>query len=83
MGIHRTRFLIETVEDFKEDLKLVGSNLLYSWEKPDVFIKKIIEWNEKHNRDTIVAYQKEVLPEEKKIEEEVNKMVEAKAAEGK
>ena len=41
-GIHRTRFQLESVQDFRESLNEIGSNLLVSHEKPETFFKSLV-----------------------------------------
>ena len=41
-GIVRTRFHLETVEEFRKNLKEIGSNLLVAHEKAEDFIPKLM-----------------------------------------
>lgn len=62
----------------------IGSNLLISNEKPEVFIPKLLlelkgdEAHEDENlNSSVICYQTEVTPEEKSVDEKVKSQVKA------
>lgn len=42
-GLIRTRFILESVENFRQRLEKVGSKLLVSMDKPEDFLPKLID----------------------------------------
>jgi len=42
-GVIRTNFVMESVLNFRKNLKEIGSNLLVSCEKPEIFIPKLLD----------------------------------------
>ena len=63
-GIIRTRFQLETVEQFRRDLEALGSNLLVTHDKPENFLKNLIEPDVMYT----IAYQAEICYEERQVE---------------
>ena len=63
-GIWRSRFLIETVEDFRRNLKGLGSGLLVSQDTPEEFLKSLVN----PALQTTLVFQAETSDEEVKIE---------------
>jgi deoxyribodipyrimidine photo-lyase len=41
-GINRTRFMLESVEDLRQNLESIGSGLLVAYDKPEDFIPKLV-----------------------------------------
>ena len=66
-GIWRTRFQIETVEQFRTSLKALGSGLLVASGRPEDFLATLIA----PNLHTTVVYQPETSDEEVKVEKQV------------
>ncbi|TVP53524.1 MAG: DASH family cryptochrome [Mongoliibacter sp.] len=64
-GIHRTKFLIEAVENLRENLKNLGSELIICQGKPEEEVLRIAEVSEAN----AVFFSEEVTPEEKLVEE--------------
>ena len=64
MGIWRSRFLHETVQQFRSDLKGIGSGLLVAHDKPEKFISKLID----PSCVNTIVYQQETCDEELKVE---------------
>ena len=62
VGLIRSKFQLECVKSFRNDLKVVGSNLIISTRKPEVMISELLDPDEHtHN---IIVYQREIFPEE-------------------
>lgn len=59
-GLIRSRFIMESVNTLRQNLKNINSNLLVSLEKPEEFIPKLIN---KEGSNTVV-YQQEICYEE-------------------
>lgn len=53
-GLTRNRFILESVTHFRERLEKVGSHLLVTMEKPEDFIKELIETENDDVENTIV-----------------------------
>jgi deoxyribodipyrimidine photo-lyase len=66
-GLIRTRFILESVANFRERLEKVGSKLLVSMEKPEDFIPTLLE----KDCDNHVVYQEEICSEELAVEKAV------------
>lgn len=47
-GVHKTRFDIESVLCLRKNLQSIGSGLLVTREKPEVFFPKLLQANAKH-----------------------------------
>ena len=62
IGLVRAKFLIESVENLRANLKKIGSNLLVSFEKPEGFIEKFILHDE--NALNLIVYTEEISQEE-------------------
>ena len=71
MGIIRTRFQIETVQELRKSLKAIDSGLLVAHDTPENFISQLV----RPNYVTTVVYQLETSDEEVKIEEQVQEAV--------
>ena len=63
-GVHRTKFQLESVAEFRNKLKALGSGLMVAHEQPEVFIKKLMD----RTLQTTVVYQQEVCDEERRVE---------------
>lgn len=63
-GLIRSQFQLESVECLRKNLKAIGSELLVSMEKPEIFIPKLIS---KDHRN-VVVYQQEICDEELRVE---------------
>ena len=72
-GIIRTRFQLETVEEFRKSLVDLGSYLLVAHEKPEVFMKQLVAPDLNHT----VVYTTEICSEEKQVEESIKEMFKA------
>ena len=66
-GIHRTRFMIESVADFRQSLQGVGSGLLVAQGRPEDFIPQLVSGD----RETTVVYQAETCSEERAVVEKL------------
>ncbi len=66
-GIVRARFIRETVMNLREKLQGLGSNLLLTQEKPEVFLPKLL----RPGSQNALVYQQEVCKEEVDVEEAV------------
>ena len=60
-GIIRTRFQLETVEQFRKSLQELGSCLLVAHDKPEQFMKQLIVPGMMHT----IVYQAEICHEER------------------
>ena len=74
-GLIRTRFLLETADNLRENLKGINSNLLVSTELPEDFLPKLLE----EGVDTTVVYQEEICSEELRVEKAVKEALQGKA----
>ena len=71
-GVHRAKFIIESVKNLKQNLKKVNSDLMVENVKPIEGIKKIIEHCQKISCPVVnIVYQKEVTFEEVNVEKEI------------
>ena len=66
-GIWRTRFQIETVQQFRASLRALGCGLLVAHAKPEEFLQSLIVPNLK----TTIVYQAETSDEEVRVEAQV------------
>ena len=66
-GIWRTRFQIETVEQFRASLRALGSGLLVANARPEDFLQRLVTPNLK----TTIVYQAETSDEEVRVEAQV------------
>ena len=41
-GINRTKFMLESVEDFRQNLEQIGSGLIVAYEQPETFLPKLM-----------------------------------------
>ena len=57
--MHRAKFLLESVEDLRSNLRSLGNDLVVSMERPEDIIPKIFV-----NGDNILIYQKHFTAEE-------------------
>ena len=73
-GMIRTRFQLETVKEFRQNLEALGSCLLVAHDKPENFVQKLIEPGVKHT----VVYQAEICHEERQVEKAFKKEMDAK-----
>ena len=73
-GIIRTRFQLETVKEFRQNLEKLGSCLLVAHEKPEKFVQDLIEPGAKHT----VVYQAETCYEERQVEKALKTEFESK-----
>ena len=69
-GIQRTRLILESVIELKENLKKINSDLMIFIDEPHLAIKKLI----RTDRENFVVFEYEISPIEKKAEENVCKM---------
>ena len=72
-GPHRTRFLLETIKNLRDNLQVIGSDLIVRRGKPEQELQELVS---RYQVDTIVA-QKEVTSEEISTEEAVRESVAA------
>jgi len=73
-GMHRTRFLLQSVENLKQNLRKLNSDLVVENVKPMEGIKRIVEHCKNvQSPVTSIVYQKEVTYEEVKIQDEIKK----------
>ena len=63
-GLLRARFQIESVQNLKNNLRLLGSDLIVTNEKAEDFIPKLLV----AGKANVVAYQQEITKEERDIE---------------
>lgn len=70
-GVHRTKFLMESVSDLRQRLRDLGSDLLVAHERPEVVIGELVD----ANSGTAVLAQKEVTSEETLVEANVEKAI--------
>jgi len=66
-GLIRTRFILESVLNFRQRLEKVGSKLLVTMEKPEDFLPSLLG----DDCDNHVVYQQEVCSEELAVEKAV------------
>ena len=69
-GLHRFRFLKESVEDISHSLKEKGSSLLLRVGKPEAIVPSLIESLQQNDRDLeiTVYFQREICSEETNVE---------------
>ena len=67
-GSNRLKFTIEGVKCLRKNLEQIGSQLMVSNEKPEDFLGKLMQ---KTQSSYTVIYQKEVCPEEQRVEAKV------------
>lgn len=70
-GIHRTKFNIEAVNDLRQNLKKVGSDLFVAHDTPENFLPNLVD----QERHTTLVYQRETCYEEIQVEEAVQKQI--------
>lgn len=71
---HRAKFLIETVEDLRENLKKLGSNLVVRHDSAISAIKDLVHVCKETEAPVVsIVYQKEVTSEEINMENEIEK----------
>ena len=70
-GIWRTRFLIESVQQFRTSLEGLGSGLLVAHETPEEFLSKLVV----PGLNTTLVYQTETSDEEVKVEAKVREQM--------
>lgn len=68
-GLNRTRFIVESVSNFRERLEKVGSKLLVTMEHPEDFLPTLLG----EDCDNHIIYQQEICSEELAVEEAVKK----------
>ena len=69
-SILRTRIILESVTQLKENLKKINSDLLIFLEEPHLACKKLI----RKDRENFIIFENEIAPIEKKAEEQICKM---------
>lgn len=67
-GPHRLKFTIEAVQNLRQNLRKIGSNLLVSDLKAELFLKQIATQN------CMVVYQQETCSEEQAVERAVKQL---------
>ena len=67
----RARFITETLHNLRANLGTLGSGLLVTMDKPEVFLPKLISPGQKHS----LVYQYEICKEELDVEELVEAAV--------
>jgi len=73
-GIHRAKFMLQSVENLKENLQKTNSDLVVENVKPLESIKRIIEYCKNISCPVVdIVYQKEVTFEEVNVENEIKK----------
>ena len=71
-GLHRARFMIESVKNLRENIKKANSNLVVEHARPLDGIKKIVDHCSKISCPVVaVVYQKEVTYEELRVEDSI------------
>lgn len=76
-NVHRTRFLLDTVQNLSEKLKAQGSELIVSCERPKDALERVIALcSEGSSRSPVksLVYQKEVTHEELLVEASVQEV---------
>ena len=73
-GVHRTKFLLESVIDLRQRLRSVGSDLLIAVNKPENVIAELVG-----ERGTSVLAQREVTSEEILVESRVRQALESRS----
>lgn len=76
-GLLRAKFLLESITDFKNSLKSLGSDLLVAVGRPETIIPELVA---PFAKDALVVFQKEVTSEETAIEASVKAACAGKAA---
>jgi len=73
-GIHRGKFTLQSVEDLRQNLRKINSDLVVENVKPIESIKRIIEHCKNISCPVVnIVYQKEITYEEVNIENEIKK----------
>jgi len=67
-GLFRTKFNIETADQFRNSLQAVGSDLYLAHEKPEDFILRLV-YDESPKVKTTIVYQQEICSEEIRVED--------------
>ena len=73
MGVHRLKFLLESLVDLKQKLQNLGNNLYFRVGKPEAIIEEL---KKQYNCDTLLA-QKASAHEESLQEERISKIIDA------
>mmetsp|Transcript_27266 Transcript_27266/g.33899 ORF Transcript_27266/g.33899 Transcript_27266/m.33899 type:complete len:168 (+) Transcript_27266:60-563(+) len=73
-GIHRTRFMIESVQDLRGQLRAIGSGLFVSTQKPEEFLQTLV----RPDQDTTLVFAAETCSEERSVEDRVEQALKDK-----
>ena len=70
-GALRAQFMIESLENLKKNFREIGSDMLVTIERPEIFIPK---WLSK-DAENIILFQTEICSEEKYVDNKIRKNV--------
>ena len=69
-SIQKTRFILENLQEMKEKLRKIGSDLIIDIGEPEEVLRKVI----RNDRENFIVLEYEIAPKEKKAEEAVWRM---------